>query len=334
MMAKRPGEARRPLAAALTAREVQEALEERISTSVYQRGERLPPVRSIAAEFGTSPSTVSRALQDMVRSGWLEVHERQFVRVRRKLAPNTMRRADLQRTVTSIAHKWKLWGGRADELIDTIRDLIEDVFTSSPNLVFTECNAHDLDFMGDQLMEGLSGAPIARMLMSRLDRRELQRANAVVLAPYYHYAEVKSIVGQKIPIVPVHTSPSVQTLDELLTIPAGGHVLIIGHNKRSIARLSGMVRDYVDDVEITGVTLHEPAKIKKFAPIVDVVVAVKAAADVVPEPSPNKRIIEVRFTLEASLGDRLDKAGLARRPAPPAHSERHRTERTRPNGRP
>jgi len=37
------------LATALTARDVQEALEERISTGFYGRGERLPPVRSIAA---------------------------------------------------------------------------------------------------------------------------------------------------------------------------------------------------------------------------------------------------------------------------------------------
>jgi len=57
----------------LTAREVREAIEERISKDVYALGQRLPPLRSIAAELGTSPSTVSRAVQEMIRNGWLDV---------------------------------------------------------------------------------------------------------------------------------------------------------------------------------------------------------------------------------------------------------------------
>jgi DNA-binding transcriptional MocR family regulator len=57
----------------LTAREVREAIEERISKGVYALGQRLPPLRSIAAELGTSPSTVSRAVQEMIRNGWLDV---------------------------------------------------------------------------------------------------------------------------------------------------------------------------------------------------------------------------------------------------------------------
>jgi DNA-binding transcriptional regulator YhcF (GntR family) len=290
---------------ALTARDVQEALEERISKGHYGRGDRLPPVRSIAAEFGTSPSTISRALQEMMRSGWLEVHERQFVRVRQKLAPNTVRRADFQRTIKSIAHKWKLWGGRQHELIDTIGEVVAEVFESRPNFVFAECNAHDLDSMGQRLAEMMSGTPVARSLIADLDRRTLQRTGAVVLVPFYHYAEVKSIVGQKVPIVPVHTAPSIETLDELLTIPAGAHVLIIGHNRRSIARLSGLVRDYVEDAEITGVALGERAKIKKLALVVNVVVAVKIATDALPKLRGQTRLIKVQFALDASLGERL-----------------------------
>lgn len=326
------------MAAALTARDVQEALEERISTGFYQRGERLPPVRSIAAEFGSSPSTVSRALQEMVRSGWLEVHERQFVRVRRKPARSSMRRAELQRTVKAIAHKWKLWGGSEGELIDMFREHVGEVFTSRPNLVFTECNPHDLDFMGKRLAEGLPGTPIARTLIDDLDRSTLQKANAVVLVPYYHYTEVKAIVGKKTPIVPIHTSPSVQTLDELLTISPGQHVLVVGHNKRSITRLSGMVRDYVEDAEITGVTLHDVAKIKRLAQAVDVVVAVKSAIDVLPTLSEHRRLIEVRFTLEPSAGTGLGAGDFGKR-APDQRvfgelpADPHRAERRSANGR-
>jgi DNA-binding transcriptional regulator YhcF (GntR family) len=78
----------------LTAREVQEAVEQRISKGLYALAQRLPLVRSIAAELGTSPSTVSRAVPEMIRNGWLEVQERQFVRVRSQLPHKSARHAE------------------------------------------------------------------------------------------------------------------------------------------------------------------------------------------------------------------------------------------------
>src|SRR5665213_1662854 len=153
----------------LTAREVQEALEERISKGVYARGERLPPVRSIAGEFGSSPSTVSRALQEMVRNDWLEVQERQFVRVRNELPPKAIRSADIQRAIRSIAHKWKLWGGSQDELLTTIREFVREVFESDVQFVFTECNEDDLAFMGDQIASELGNVRMGRELIDKLD---------------------------------------------------------------------------------------------------------------------------------------------------------------------
>jgi GntR family transcriptional regulator len=292
----------------LTARDVQEALEERISKGLYARGERLPPVRSIAAEFGTSPSTVSRALQEMMRDGWLEVQERQFVRVRELLAPREMRGADLQRTVKSLAHKWKLRGGTHEELLETIREFVDEVFDREANFVFAECNKDDLNFMAEQLEKELSAVPIARMLIKDLEKDKLRHNNSVVLVPYYHYAEVKDCVGDDISIVPVHSSPSVETLDELLTIPPGADVLVVGHNGRSVSRLTGMVQDYVD-AKITGITLAERAKLAKLAPAADVVVAVRAAADKLAKVGPIRKLIAVCFVLETSLAGRLKSHG-------------------------
>jgi DNA-binding transcriptional regulator YhcF (GntR family) len=291
----------------LTARDVQEALEERISKGLYALGQRLPPVRSIAAEFGTSPSTVSRALQEMMRDGWLEVQERQFVRVRKQLAPKEMRAADLRQVIKSVAYKWKLRGGTQAELIETVHELVDEVFDCDANLVFAECNKHDLNFMAEQLEKELSAVPIARVLIQDLDKSKLRRSNSVVLVPYYHYAEVKECVGETISIVPVHSSPSVETLDKLLTIPPGSNVLVVGHNGRSVTRLSGMVQDYVE-AKVTGITLSERTKLGKLAPAADVVVAVRSGVDKLAKIGPIRRLIVVRFVLETSLSDRLKSA--------------------------
>lgn len=293
------------MASNLSSREVQEAIEERISKGLFARGERLPPVRSIAAEFGTSPSTVSRALMEMVRLGWLEVQERRFVRVRNELPPKSVRTADIERTIKSVAHKWRLWGGGKEDLMEAIREIVNDVFTTEVQFVFTECNKDDLNFMADQIATEISNVPLTRLLIDELEVTRLRDRRAVVLVPYYHYAEVKERIGQDITVVPIHSSPSVETLDQLLTIPQGAKILVIGHNKRSVARLSGLVRDYTVDAKVVGITIEERKKMVSLAPAADVVFAVRAGAEAVAKIPGVKRLIAVRFILESSLRQKL-----------------------------
>jgi len=288
----------------LTARDVQEAVEERISKGLYTLGQRLPPVRSIAAELGTSPSTVSRAIQGMIRNGWLEVQERKFVRVASQLPRKSVRHAEIQRAIRSIAHKWKLWGGDEQHLLDDIRQIVAEIFDAEGPLVFTECNSGDLNYLGEQLSSRLPSLSIGRTLISDLDVSRLRENKSVILVPYYHYAEVKEIVGQDVSIVPVHTSPSAETLDELLTIPPGSKVLVIGHNRRSVTRLTGIVRDYVR-AKINGITEDDTDRLAKLAPQADVVFAVWSAADRAATVRGIKRLIVIRFALDTSLGTKL-----------------------------
>jgi GntR family transcriptional regulator len=288
----------------LTAREVQEAVEERISKGLYALGQRLPPLRSIAAELGTSPSTVSRAVQEMIRNGWLEVQERQFVRVRNQLPQKSGRHAEIQRAIKSIAHKWKLWGGAEAELLGNIKEIVAEVFDAEGQFLFTECNTADLNYLGEQLAGELPALTISRALIADLDPPRLRQNKSVVLVPYYHFAEVKEIVGQDASIVPVHTTPSAETLDELLTIAPGSKVLVVGHNRRSVTRLSDIVRDYVD-AKIDTITEDETRELPRLAPKSDVVFAVWSAADAVAAIPGVKRVIIVRFALETSIGAKL-----------------------------
>ena len=288
----------------LTARDVQEAVEERISKGLYALGQRLPPVRSIAAELGTSPSTVSRALQEMIRNGWLEVQERQFVRVGSQLPQKSVRQAEIQRAIRSLAHKWKLWGGEEQQLLDDIRQIVTEVFDGEGQFIFTECNLGDLNYLGVQLSGALPSLSIGRTLINDLDVSRLRQNRSVILVPYYHFAEVKEIVGQEVSIVPVHTAPSAETLDELLTIQPGSRVLVVGHNRRSVTRLSGIVRDYVR-AKITSITEEESDKLAKLAPQADVVFAVWSAAERAAAVPGVKRLVIVRFALDTSLGAKL-----------------------------
>jgi hypothetical protein len=170
--------------------------------------------------------------------------------------------------------------------------------------VFTECNQSDLTYLGDQLAGELPNLSIGRSLIADLDAARLRQSKSVILVPYYHYAEVKEAVGQDVSIVPVHTPPSAETLDQLLTIPPGSKVLVVGHNRRSVTRLSEIVRDYVD-AKITGITEEESDKLAKLAPEADYVFVAWSAAEAATAVPGVKRVIVVRFALDTSLGAKL-----------------------------
>jgi DNA-binding transcriptional regulator YhcF (GntR family) len=285
-------------------------LEERISTGYYPLGTRLPPVRNIAAEFGTSPSTVSRALQEMMRAGFLEVFNRRFVRVRDQLPVKAARTADIQQSVKAIAHKWKLRGGAQDELMETFRAVASEVFKDQARFVFTECTVHDLNFMAEQVSMQLPNVPLARILIKDLAKYELGQDSPIVLVPYYHYAEVQAVVGDRAPVVPLHFTPSVETLDKLVTtVKPKSKVVVFGLNKRSVERLSLMVRHYVD-TRITTVTVAERHKLARLIRSADAVVAVTAAVDTAPELRQTENLIEVRFSLDTSLKNKIDKSSF------------------------
>jgi hypothetical protein len=238
------------------------------------------------------------------RDSRLEVRERQFVRVRSQLPHKSARHAVIQRAIKSIAHKWKLWGGDEQELLADIKETVAEVYDAEGQFVFTECNDADLNHLGEQLAGELPTLSIARALIADLDASRLRQTKSAVLVPYYHYAEVKELVGKDVSIVPVHTSPSAETLDELLTVPPGSKVLVVGHNKRSVTRLTGIVRDYVD-AKINAIVEGENDKLAELAPQADVVFAVWSAADAAAALPGVKRVIVVRFALDTSLGAKL-----------------------------
>jgi hypothetical protein len=141
--------------------------------------------------------------------------------------------------------------------------------------------------------------PLSRVLIHDLGKMDFERDRPVVLVPYYHYAEVRELVGQRAPVVPLHFRPSVETLDRLLTtLKPGGHAVVFGRDERSVARLSLLVRYYVD-VRISTVVAAEAGKLTRLAKTADAVVAVAAALEAAPRVPRIKNLIEVRFALES-----------------------------------
>ncbi|MFL6223852.1 MAG: GntR family transcriptional regulator, partial [Actinomycetes bacterium] len=95
----------------LSARDVEEALKERLLRGAYPRGGALPSVRALAAELGTSPSTVGRAVQELARQGWVTATSRRGAVVRRDLPAGETGVRDAEAAIRRLAVRWRLVGG-------------------------------------------------------------------------------------------------------------------------------------------------------------------------------------------------------------------------------
>jgi DNA-binding transcriptional regulator YhcF (GntR family) len=154
----------------LTAREVHEVVDERISKGLYALGQRLPPLRSIAAELGTSPSTVSRAFQEMIRNGWLEVQERRFVRVgSQRINGNCGAARNTSCLMTFVR--------------SLPRSSMPTSSSCSRNAIYTTSTRSANSFRAHFPL-----LSIARTLITDLDVQRLRQNKSVILVPHYHYA--------------------------------------------------------------------------------------------------------------------------------------------------
>ncbi|HSK35192.1 MAG TPA: GntR family transcriptional regulator, partial [Actinomycetota bacterium] len=124
----------------LSARDVEEALKERLLRGAYPRGGALPSVRALAAELGTSPSTVGRAVQELARQGWVTATSRRGAVVRRDLPNGETGVRDAEAAIRRLAVRWRLVGGDRIEFQELVARVADEVFQPAPRTVFLECN--------------------------------------------------------------------------------------------------------------------------------------------------------------------------------------------------
>jgi DNA-binding transcriptional regulator YhcF (GntR family) len=139
----------------LSARNVEEALRDRILRGAHPPGGPLPTVRTLAAELGASPSTVGRAIQELARQGWLRVTNRRGTVVSRELPDGETGERALEAAVRRLAVRWRLAGGDRDSFGKLVGQVADEVFRPAPRLLFLECNPVDLRRGLEQLQRDL-----------------------------------------------------------------------------------------------------------------------------------------------------------------------------------
>jgi Bacterial regulatory proteins, gntR family len=294
---------KRLLGTGLSARDVEEALKDRILRGAHPPGSPLPSVRTLAAELGASPSTVGRAIQELARQGWVGVTNRRGTVVSRDLPAGDTGGRDVEAAVRRLAVRWRLAGGDRGSFAELVGGVADEVFRPAPRVLFLECNPVDLQRGLEQLQRDIP-VGLAPLLLeeARADPALLVDADAL-FTPYFHLAEARELAPAGAQVVPVNFVPSEETMRTLVDVPADALVGVLAVDARSRRRLEAIVQQF-SPAAVRSALLDDPQAVASLVDAADLVLATNAAR--LPEPLQRRvrRLLRIGWTMEGGLPTR------------------------------
>jgi DNA-binding transcriptional regulator YhcF (GntR family) len=283
----------------LSARDVEEALKERLLRGAYPRGGALPSVRALAAELGTSPSTVGRAVQELARQGWVTATSRRGAVVRRDLPAGETGVRDAEAAIRRLAIRWRLVGGDRAEFQELVARVADEVFQPAPRTLFLECNPVDLQRGLEQVQRETSVNVEPVLLSDAADGSgELLKDANVLLTPYFHLAEARELAPEGAQVVPLNFVASQDAMRALVELPADTLVGVLAVDARSRRRLEAIVQQYAASSTVFGALLDDSEAAVNLAEAADLVLVTNAAKLPSRVATRARRLVRVGWTLE------------------------------------
>jgi DNA-binding transcriptional regulator YhcF (GntR family) len=300
----------------LSARDIKEAIEDRILRGVYPRGAPLPSVRMLGAELGASPSTVSRALQELEREGWIQVASRRGAVVARRLPDAQAQEPGIETTLRRLAFRWRLSGRDRSGFEAIAGKVADDVFRPESTAYFLECSSVDLARMVEEVRRATTDYRIVPLLIDEVRDDPTLIQDGVVLVPFFHLADVRTFMPADIELVPLNFVPSQDVMRTLALLDDGTHVGVIAQNERSRRRIEGIVHQY-SVARAEGTTIDDEEAVERLLRTADVVVTANSAGLSPERLQVAARSLIVNFELERG---ELDMSSLLARDADTPHA--------------
>jgi DNA-binding transcriptional regulator YhcF (GntR family) len=283
----------------LSARDVEEALKERLLRGAYPRGGALPSVRALAAELGTSPSTVGRAVQELARQGWVTATSRRGAVVRRDLPAGETGVRDAEAAIRRLAIRWRLVGGDRAEFQELVARVADEVFQPAPRTLFLECNPVDLQRGLEQVQRETSVNVEPLLLADAADGSgELLKDANVLLTPYFHLAEARELAPEGAQVVPLNFVASQEAMRALVELPADTLVGVLAVDARSRRRLEAIVQQYAAASTVLGALLDDSEAAVNLVDAADLVLVTNAARLPSRLATRARRLVRIGWALE------------------------------------
>ncbi len=228
--------------ALLTLTDVHRILRDRSGAGVYTVGSKLPSCRALAAELGTNPSTVDRAIQRLASSGLVRTHARQGSFVVRAPETALLGAETFGTDLRALFTRAQSAGLTAADL----RRLVDEALAAlspAPRIAFVECNPRDLERMC-ALVENTSGISVEPVLLRDAAGRRLDAEFDVVTTPLFHLRDLEPLVGSFDNVVEINASPSPAVLRRLATLAADRRIVVAAPTERGLDRMAALVGQY------------------------------------------------------------------------------------------
>ncbi len=252
----------------VTSEAVTQAVLHRITTGQYLPGERLPSVRDMALEIGSTRNTVNKAYQALLDLGVIETcreGRRGFV-IKTSPRVNRQSRAELldyfYRQAVDLVWEGMAAGVTSDELFDRLKAALGSVYGHSQvGMIFFECNEHDTQEMGRQLNSALGMEIEYRVLdVFYHDVPEILDKYDLLITTYHHLAEINHAIrehhGPKGKLVGIDTRPTPETMLRIARLP-NPRIGIVCTNANTAHMLKHILYGYHPEWEIEATSLEE-----------------------------------------------------------------------------
>ena len=274
----------------ISAEQVSKALLNRISTGQYSPGDRLPPVRKLAAEIGSNRNTVNKAYQMLLDMGVLEYSDT-------KRKGFTVSSADLdgprsKSELFNYFHRHSvelIWQGMAagmtsDEILEQIKSALQEVFSNlEVKIIFFECNDYDTNEMGRTLNQVLK-MPVEYKNLSHfyLDPARIMERYDILITTYHHLAEITTSLNEHgFPaghVIGIETRP---TPDSMLKIArfSKPNIGVICTNQNTAHMLKHILYGYHPDWTVEATSIEETDKVQELAKNSDHLIVTHTSTD-------------------------------------------------------
>ncbi len=236
--------------------QVKRKVEHLISSGHWEKGQRLPTERALAAELGVSRNTVSLAYRQLEAEGLITSRQGRgtFVAEADDLVRLENRRERLARIIDAALEDAQAMGITLDEFMNMAVRRTEDrrKMLQEVKIAFVECNREQLDYFSKELELG-TGVKVLPVLTDDLEAGEasaravIARADLIVTT-FFHLDEVRELFpGRADDILGIALDPVMETIVRIARLPQGSQVLLVCLSERFAERVC-------KSMELAGIT--------------------------------------------------------------------------------
>jgi DNA-binding transcriptional regulator YhcF (GntR family) len=288
----------------LRAHDLERLIEQQIRVGAYAVGTRLPTVRELAEQYRVNKNTASRAYQALERRGLIDLARGRGAFVR----PLPTVELPWQERLVQLVREAHQNAVSRNQILATLTGAVDQIYGSStPRLVFVECNRQDLDALGADLRT-LTGTGFDLALLDDVvaapnvytDRYDL------LVTTFQHLGQIRQAVpaATRPKVVGILATPSHDSLLDLSRL----HVATFGlvcDAPSTIESLTHIISTYNPAATILPTLIDDVAQLYRVVAQADAIVVTRSSRERLLALGLAQPIVTVVFTIDQQSIDFL-----------------------------